>query len=654
MKLLIFFIAVAGVLIASAQRPENKSYSWEATPQFVQSDSVEAKHDAVYLKTKIIYDFYFEKESGDLAELFVFHRAYKICTQNITEDLNTIKVSTSDFNNMLDLKVRVIAPDGKITDVDTSEFLTLNDEVNNGDYKALALPNVSRGGIVEFYYVLESSPTYFISRSFQYGIPSFDVSFKVYSPINLGFISKSYNGFPELEEKTDSTEEYRVMSAHTDYIPAFQKQGYSYSSPHEQRVLMSIGYNFARSKARLFTHAEFCGNLYERLFVLEKKEQKALSKIVKKAKSKDPDKLIAAREIENYLKATYFNELNIGTVTETLDFIESTRFGSDIGIVKLYMNIYKTLGYKCNLLLTCTRDYMYFDKSFNTYNQLNDYVLYFPEFDLYMSPLHFTSRLGFPDNLVYEQDALFIKETTILGETSFVPDYTTIKKPDYKSSADSVYQILTINPDCKTASLKCHRSLTGHKASYIQGIYSYMDDEEREELLKEYFDYGHVYFNPDSAIIADTSKKVAGIKPFTIDANLNGSNLLSQADDHLIVLAGELIGPQAELYDSVQRTLPIDHGYGCQYIRTLEIVIPEGYTVENAADFDINLKLNSKTGEQTAWFISKQRLEGNTFIIDIDESYTEIKYDLADYEQFRNIVNAAANFNKIKLVLKKS
>jgi len=120
------------------------------------------------------------------------------------------------------------------------------------------------------------------------------------------------------------------------------------------------------------------------------------------------------------------------------------------------------------------------------------------------------------------------------------------------------------------------------------------------------------------------------------------------------VLVGELIGSQAELYDSVKRTLPIDHGYGCQYIRKLHIVIPDGYTVENATDFDIDIKLQSASGQPTAWFVSKQRMEGNTFMIDIDETYTEIKYELADYEQFRTIVNAAANFNKIKLILKKS
>lgn len=654
MKLLIFFIAVAGCLIVSAQRPENKSYTWDVVPAFAKTDSVEAKHDAVYLKYKVVYDYHFDKETGDLAEIFVFHRAYKICTQTITEDLNTIKISTSDYNNMLDFKIRVISPEGVVTDVDTSGFLTVTDDVDDGDYKVLALPGVTRGSIVEFYYVMKSSPSYFISRSFQWDIPAYDVSIDVYSPINLGFVSKSYNGFPEMKEKVDSTDEYRLMSAHSDYVPAFPEQGYSYSSPYEQRVLMSIGYNFARSKARMFTHAEFCGNLYSRLFELDKKEQKALNKIVKSAKSKDPDRLIAAREIENYLKTTYITRLNLGDVTENLEFINGTKIGSDIGIVKMYMNVYKALGYKCNLLMTCGRDYMYFDKSFNTYNQLNDYLLYFPEFKLYMSPLYFSSRLGFPDNMIYAQDALLIKETTILGETSFVPDYTTIEKPDYTASADSVFQVLTISPDCKTAKLKCHRSLTGHKGSYIQGFYPFMEDEEKEEMLKEYFDYGHVYFNPDSAVVEDTSKNVIGIKPFIIDANLNGSNLLSQADDHVIVLVGELIGPQAELYDSVKRTLPIDHGYGCQYIRKLHIVIPDGYTVENASDFDIDIKLQSAAGKPTAWFVSKQRLEGNTFMIDIDESYTEIKYELADYEQFRTVVNAAANFNKIKLILKKS
>lgn len=654
MKQAAFFVAILFAMSVWGQNPENIEYNWDENPVYAAMDSLDGLYDAVILKDKCVYDFYYDAESGDLKMLYIFHRAYRITRENMTEELNTLNIETAGMEKLVNLQARVISPDGKITVVDTSEIKLVENEVEGGTYKAVALPGICKGATVDYFYVYHTSPELFISRTFQTSVPRYNIDFTLECPDGLGFISKSYNGLPEWTETRDSVASRIMYSIHSDFIPAMPEQRYSNGSPYQQRLLVSVAYNYNRNKARMFTHAEFCGAYWERMFEHEKKEAKSLAKIVKAAKPESEDRLTAARQIENYLKTTFFQKAISLDLLERFEFMRNTGMASEAGINKVYLNVYKQLGYDVQLLYTCTRDYMFFDKTFNTYNQLNDAVIYFPEFKLYMSPGYFPSRLGFPDQDVIAQDALWMKETSVAGEGAFVPAYTTIGIPDYKASYDSLFQTLVIDAEGENAWLKCRRSFTGYKAMTLQPAYSFLDEEEKEEYLNAHFDFGHVFFDFDSAKVYGSDKEDVMIKPFVVKAGMKAGNLLSKTGDHLLVLAGELIGPQAELYDSIERTHPVDHGYPCGYYRMLRFEIPEGYSVDNAAEFDIDIALTGSNGEKMAYFVSKQHQEGNVFIVEIDEGYTEVVYQLADFEKFRQVVNAAADFNKLTLVLVKN
>ncbi len=54
-----------------------------------------------------------------------------------------------------------------------------------------------------------------------------------------------------------------------------------------------------------------------------------------------------------------------------------------------------------------------------------------------------------------------------------------------------------------------------------------------------------------------------------------------------------------------------------------------------------------------AGFVATYTIEGNKLIVKSDEYYKQIQFSLAEYENFRSVINAAANFNKIILVLEK-
>ena len=50
-----------------------------------------------------------------------------------------------------------------------------------------------------------------------------------------------------------------------------------------------------------------------------------------------------------------------------------------------------------------------------------------------------------------------------------------------------------------------------------------------------------------------------------------------------------------------------------------------------------------------AKFESSYKIEGNTLFISIEEFYKSLNYSKFKYNDFRNVINAAADFNKLEI-----
>ena len=106
------------------------------------------------------------------------------------------------------------------------------------------------------------------------------------------------------------------------------------------------------------------------------------------------------------------------------------------------------------------------------------------------------------------------------------------------------------------------------------------------------------------------------------------------------------------MYQEKPRQLPIELPYPHALLRKIVLQIPDGYTIKNLQD--INISVVHKDGDEpTMGFVSKYQQNGNTVTIDIDENYKRIKYPLSQFEDFKKVINASADFNKVVLVLEK-
>ena len=106
------------------------------------------------------------------------------------------------------------------------------------------------------------------------------------------------------------------------------------------------------------------------------------------------------------------------------------------------------------------------------------------------------------------------------------------------------------------------------------------------------------------------------------------------------------------MYQEKPRQFPMEIEFPHILARKIKFTIPAGYIVKNPDDLDID-HTYQENGQLTMGFVSSYKIEGNTLVITILEEYRKTNYALSQYEEFRKIINAAADFNKVALILEK-
>ncbi len=134
--------------------------------------------------------------------------------------------------------------------------------------------------------------------------------------------------------------------------------------------------------------------------------------------------------------------------------------------------------------------------------------------------------------------------------------------------------------------------------------------------------------------------------------DFKSSHFIENAGTRILFKVGELIGPQTELYRDDQRATPVENDFNRGYDRVIKVRIPDGYRVKNPDDCHIDIQF--KDGDQVPFlFTSDHKQNAQTLEITIREYYKSIHAPLARYEDFRKVINAAVDFNKVVLVLEK-
>jgi hypothetical protein len=484
----------------------------------------------------------------------------------------------------------------------------------------------------------------------QFDVPVKSNSFLLTSPEHLKFDFKTYHNFPEVrEEPNEGMNVY--LTAMTD-VPALKTEAFSHYDPNRKRIEFKLAYNTARSQSRLYTWDEAAKTFYTMLSELTKDDERALEKFAKTLNDNPSQKLedrIRNVEIKIKTSVQVNKESNAASLNEITAIIKS-KLASHQGMTRLFLGTFEKLNIQCHPVITCSRESIKFDGDFDSWAFLDDYVLYFPETKQFLAPYVFECRYPLIQPEFTAQKALFIEPYKVGDITSALSAINEIPAVDYSHNVDNLNMEVVFNDDLSTNQIHQKREFGGYNAAYFAPYYDMMSTDQRVGMVEQLTKHTA----PDAVIKEWTAGPVANAKSnnFFIDVDFQTSHFMEKAGPRILFKVGELIGPQVEMYSDDKRTAEVENDFNRMYDRTIKLQLPAGYQVKNPGDLKFNIAYDD-SGKVPFLFKSDYTLKDNVLEIRIEEYYKQIYAPLSRYEDFRKVVNAAADFNKITLVLEK-
>lgn len=629
-----------------------KTYDWDTTPTFNAADY--ANEDLVSTKEKITTEFYFTKD-GDFVEYYLEHKAFFLNSDEAIEDYNKVYLPYDSDSKLILNKARVINPNGKVINLDKSKILTATNEETKRTYKYFAFEGIEKGSFIEYIYVVKKSPSYNGKRiSFQDDFNKKNVEFDLFAPSNLVFKFKSYNNLKSVVEDT-IIQTKNHWSFKIPEIEKLEEEPQALFDTERQFIIYALDSNTANNTKDITSYGSVSQNINKFYNVeLSKKTTNALKKLIKELNLKDnTDTDTTIKTIENYIKANIFAAKFSNEKLSDLDTIIEEKVASESGIIKLFIALFNVLDIKHEVVVTCSRDFMRFDKDFEANVFLQDIMLYFPKTKKYLAPNENDSRYGFPPGYLTDTYGLFIKRVKVGDFVSAVGKVKKIKPVDALSSTDNmVIDVSFDNEDITTTKIHLVKSMSGYYGMYLHPYMNIIKPENKKELVEGFaksLNEGVTIVNTN---IANEDPHLFGSKPLIFDIDFSSDAFVEKAGNKYLFKVGELIGPQMELYQEKERKLPLENEFQRTYERTITITIPEGYTIANLEDINIS-NAYEKNGKILFSFKSYYEINGNTLTITADEYYKLNRIPVALYEDYRKVINSAADFNKITLVIDK-
>ncbi|MBI1838225.1 MAG: DUF3857 domain-containing protein [Flavobacteriia bacterium] len=651
MKKILGILTLFVTLFSFAQDEEfyYKNYDWKEKPETFQLTQEETAKDQVVLTEKKY--FHFLQKGENFVKYTLEHKIIRLNTDKAIENNNKFYVSNYGSLEVITQKARVIRPNGKIIELSVKDIKTAMDENGNPEYQYFAFEGIEIGSYIEYFHVMIFPAEY---KGTEVKVQNMNikhhVEHEIICPTRLEFKIKSINGLKDFLQDTVITDFNRYYM-HTDFVDGIEEEASSSYGANVQKYYYMLYKNNSTGKSNLINYQDVTKNIHASMFSpLTSKEQKAINKYIKASGASNETTVInKVRKLENYIKSTIGISSDYFENCRVISYILKNKISDEDGAMKLMLNCLRTLDIKFELVVTCDRTEKRFITDFQGYNFLDKFLIYINDIDkLYSADI--TSRVGFPSTEYIHTEGLFIKEIKVGEVTSSIGAVKKINGSEMKESVDQIITFVKINDDKSSTNVKIERTTTGYKAFY-QSLMDYVEDAQKKEIKDEYINYIDNEIKPENVSFQNDSSKYYGVKPFIGKGELNSPNFIEIAGDKVLFKIGQLIGPQSNLYNSKTRKLPVETEHLRIYDRTINFEIPEGYKIKNIND--LNMKITPTYDNNAIGFISTYEINGNMLIVHVKEWYNTVLVPVSDYKSYEDVVNAAADFNKLVIVLEK-
>jgi hypothetical protein len=626
-----------------------KHIQWASNPKLHTIDEKYKDAAAVYVLDKKVNEFSIEKDGFFLYR--TIHRIVHINNDKGIESFNKVYLPFSEGIEMVDVKARTILADGRVMELNKENIKEIKDEEGNA-YKIFAIDGLTKNCEVEYFYTQKKLPSFFGTDLISSRIPAMTAQWELITPDHLLFEARTFNGLGAPHDT--SYNEKRHLTVDARLVNESVEEKYSMYDANLKRVEYKLSYNKAKNaKERLFTWNELARKLHSIYTTLNEKEVKKVRELLSdmkfKAGATPVEKIVA---IENHIKKNFVIRNDISSDdSEDMIRVLKAKVISEKAAIKLFSSLYMLAGIDYQIVIGGDRSDYTLDRSFENWNNASNIMLYFPESKKFLAPTKIEYRYPWFPPAWGGTLALFCVPATIGSFTTAVGEMKSIQLEAYEHNFSNLDVQAKLESDALMLTIK--HLYGGYSGANYKVPFAFFPQEEQDKFVKELIKSGTNSENIISKSVENTELEQQDVyKPLIINATIKSSQLVEKAGNKYLVKIGEIIGEQAEMYDARPRETAIQLYYPHALVRNIVLEIPQGYVLKNPEVLNFN-QVFSEDGAQTMGFVSTYTLDKNKLHIRIVEDYKRIHYPIEQYNAFKKVINAAADFNKVVLILDK-
>ena len=590
------------------------------------------------------YVEYFNSKFSDEVYIYETHHM-KTKINKITDDSNNdIFISKINVSEIVDVKSKIINDDTTATYGFEEMKKMIDKSTSSENYNYYKIPGIKEQDIVEVIYTVKRDFNFNGNKIIEESYPILSSKFIL---IENDFKSniKIYNSFNSFVEDTliDGKKSKLINFKNLDATSNEQ-----YSTPIANKI--KVSYQCYENREDV-SQTEYWNNLVQNLrelFFPSSINQIAIdlfNEIQKNNISIPENEISISNKIDEYIKNNFIISDDDDPNLNEISYIFDNKTSNDFSIIQVYTNLLKAAKIDYEVAISCNRYFLKFDPELFDPNQLREFVIYLPNSEKYISPNRIEYRVSeAPDDLLGNYGVFIDKNLDYY--------FSEITQSDKNFSEIKKKIEISIPKNLKKLKIKENRSFSGYWAIMNRNYVSLSENEETDFLI-DYFTINGLdnkkvtNYNIKNFDISNNSYNT----PLRINSTITTTELVEEVDGLVYLKVGKVIGLQSNLFDDNKRINEIEINFPNSYEYQIEVEIPKGYRVSDYSELNKAKEFISVDGSISAKFNSKATLNNNKINIVINEFYKNLRYDKGRYQEFREVITAAAKFYESTVIL---
>ena len=590
------------------------------------------------------YVEYFNSKFSDEVYIYETHHMKTKINKITDESNNEIFISKINVSEIIDVKSKIINNDTTVTYGFEEMKKMINKSTSSENYNYYKIPDIKEHDIVEVIYTVKRDFNFNGNKIIEESYPILSSKFIL---IENDFKSniKIYNSFNSFVDDTliDGKKSKIINFKNLDATSNEQ-----YSTPIANKI--KVSYQCYENREDV-SQTEYWNNLVQNLrelFFPSSINPIAIdlfNEIQKNNISIPENEISISNKIDEYIKNNFIISDDDDPNLNEISYIFDNKISNDFSIIQVYTNLLKAAKIDYEVAISCNRYFLKFDPELFDPNQLREFVIYLPNSEKYISPNRIEYRVSeAPDDLLGNYGVFIDKNLDYY--------FSEITQSDKNFSEIKKKIEISIPKNLKKLKIKENRSFSGYWAIMNRNYVSLSENEETDFLI-DYFTINGLEnkkvnnYNIKNFDISNNSYNT----PLRINSTITTTELVEEVDGLVYLKVGKVIGLQSNLFDDNKRINEIEINFPNSYEYEIDIEIPNGYKVSDYSELNKSKEFISVDGSISAKFDSKVTLNNNKIYIVIEEFYKNLRYDKGRYQEFREVINAAAKFYESSVTL---